>query len=103
MTADDFARSGTPALFAAAGFPIFECRISLERAREIIALARSAAQRGEGGRKLDRFDPLAVVDMPSASARLSTARTIATLSGSTIIPDTKLRSILSTSIGRRCR
>jgi hypothetical protein len=41
--------------------------------------------------------------MPSASARLSTARTIATLSGSTIIPVTKLRSILSTSIGSRWR
>jgi hypothetical protein len=44
-----------------------------------------------------------VVDMPSASARLSTARTMATLSGSTIIPETKLRVDLEHVDRQRCK
>ena len=47
--------------------------------------------------------PSAVVLRPSASASESTARTIATESLSFSMPVTKLRSILSTSIGSRCR
>src|SRR5690348_15141240 len=39
---------------AAARFPIFERRAGFERLREIEALPRRAAERGERGRELDR-------------------------------------------------